>query len=219
MAMRLFEYGLRPDQVGMVILVYERSVEPGELPRIEGKAITLPNSREGELFLLSGGNQFLYTHGDATFWFGGTDDGHPFLVEIAEQPFYDFLTEGEAAFFDMLKPDIITQMEEKFKTTARRSGRLFALELPMTWTWEEKVRMLEGCGIRADPRQENGEKVAGLSIPGTAYKLSGYYRWATDRESDDRFILAAGTLHHPQRPPLELHGLHFLVPAANIKGN
>lgn len=132
-----------PDQVGglgVAFALYDRA------PSIwEGSKLQMPFATNAVHQLL-GGTQVLIQvgpiypgrapHFDSTgperYYLAGIDDG-PFVTPISSKKFVAFQKEGEAAFYDSLKPAEIKLIEQVTTNPVRRQGDIWAIKVGESW--------------------------------------------------------------------------------------
>lgn len=186
-----------------------------EFPKRDDKEILLAEDPNIEFFRLSHGQQFLLqipaylpTSASRT-WFGGTDE-NPFLVPLVNHAFNIFEQEGEEAFYEALKPEVITAVERRFNVVSQRQGDIWAAPVPYSWEKMKFIRFL--CfGEAPEPREVLAEHLFG-----TRHVLTGLItrpRFAPI-DLDTHYVwpnFGEGTIEAPDHTPLKLEGVHVLT--------
>ncbi|NTW22468.1 hypothetical protein HGA34_02900 [Candidatus Falkowbacteria bacterium] len=70
--------------------------------------------------------------GPERYYLAGIDDG-PFVTPISSKKFVAFQKDGEAAFYDSLKPAEIKLIESATANPARRQGDIWAIKIGESW--------------------------------------------------------------------------------------
>jgi hypothetical protein len=204
-------------QLGPITITYGHEQEGDQhvsLPYRIGTNIVLPVPfRELRMITLLDGTQFVVTHdeNDGTFY-GGVDEGQPFLVQIDDDLWFTLECEGEGDFLEALKPAILHTLEEHLGTAVtRRQGDVYTIPLPLNWS--------------AIGKTESGEHRVGETrhtVNGTWAEVADL---ATGLSGDDGPIeisglIAAGTLTAPDHAAIELgEEPHLVVPSDAIVGD
>lgn len=179
-------------------------------PWMAGDMITMPwalNELE-QLHVLQRGTQFVLRAPEREdVFFGGTDE-RPFLVQLRTEHAECLRDEGQAAFYESLKPPVVAALEHAYdRVKTRRQGDVYAFPLPCGW---DDVRF---AGLR--PRRAEGmpvgrtrHRLSGLVVPRLkqAFRLS-----LTDPCLDLRGMLAEGLLTAPDHAAVQLVGVHLLA--------
>ena len=104
-------------------------------PRLFHGAIGMPTQiKGGTICPISGGKQFLYRAGFSLFW-GGLDEKNLFLNRVSpDLPARLEESDGEAQFFEAIKPPIIRLLEKVWgKRGSSRQGDINIYRLPPDW--------------------------------------------------------------------------------------
>lgn len=204
-----------PKRAGKVRLRFE--TEWLVAPLRDGNTIMIPGGVRGKLHMLEGQGEgkFLLSTSRG-FYFGGTDE-RPFLAQFDFEAYYAFLDGGEDSFFEALKPAIVRQAEQRFKTKARRQGEFFAVKFPFSWRELVAFGLITGAGpIKSAP-----------FFPGSNHLVTGtcafmytsafwtkfgrrYARFGTEKVPD-YFPVVEGTVKAPDHAPLVLKGPHLMA--------
>lgn len=195
-------------------------VTPSELkePVRDGAEIRIPAFSDAELFWIHQNEQFLlrqqigkdYNRPESGWWFGGTDE-QPFLVRINQAPFEVFQKNGETAFYQALKPDVVHFCERAFKVEAKRQGDIFAAALP--WSWDELgniAYVLVWTNLEITPTERKQER---RQVFGTRHTLQGIYRSGSNHVVHS---FGEGVLTAPDHSPLTLEGVHLIAQTKNL---
>ena len=160
---------------------------------------------EWEFHPLKGGEQFLLSriHPGEGIWFGGTDE-RPFLVQLKLEALDHFEADGEAGFFEALKPEVIQNHEQEWGVDrTKRQGDIFAYPLPWSWWQFLRNNWVEGQEV----------KLAETSVAafGTRHRFTGKIANVGRQTS-----IVEGILEAPDHSPLRLKGPHVLAHARFI---
>lgn len=210
--MKLYELRTRPKVAGTANLIFGHPDQNKRPPLREGPNIFLPDDPELDFHPLENGQKILIrlvAAGDGarqiTYWFGGTEE-NPFLVRVDQVAFDAFKQSGEQGFFNALKPQIITRIEEAFKLTTKRQGDIFAVPLP--FSVQDFTR---AANLFAMDSSANFSEAAFQPILGTRHILKGFYSNA--RIFGTVHPLGWGVVEAPDHSPLSLDGIHLLAQA------
>jgi hypothetical protein len=186
-------------QVGPVTL---RTTNTGRPLRV-GNDITLPNIPGNQLFILHGGDQFVFRPPTGTVWFGGLDEA-PFMEEFQREAGDVLEKGGELAFFEAIKPSIIRDLEERWgRQGTRRQGDIWMYELPM-FGWK---------GVRQNFRLRGRRDTGKLAVFRTRHRLEGWWARAVLRGKYD-VLVGGGKLTAPDHAPVVMHNLTVLAQTA-----
>ena len=217
-----------PRWAGIAELAWKRD---SDWPRRCGSVITLPLREKVEYVSLLGGKQFLLISKEfpgGGLYFGGTDE-QPFLFSLEA-----YMIEGglkdEQSFYQTLKPEAVSILEERLDVKALRQGYWFAVPLLRTWDelsdfscifWERRVNPLSTKatgyalgGTRS--RLLNGRYIVEENyIDPTLYYPSDWPKphdlyYGPRNKLVYRSIMAEGILRSPEHCDLELAGPHAL---------
>lgn len=211
--MKLFEMRSRPKTAGKAELIFSNTNTPCR----EGNVITLRDYPELEFYPLGEGEQFLVrtkavipSRGlvERAIYFGGTDE-NPFLVVLKEEIFDRFMSGGEKAFYDALKPDLMKKLEKEFGVPAFRQGDIFAIQFPMSWDEVQLSARMFG------QTKAVASEVKTWSILGTRHRLTGKMLEATIMGVQNTPIVE-GVIECPDHMPMTLEGLHVLAQTAGL---
>lgn len=204
--MRLFELDSLPKKAGAATLVWN---ERAQIASREEEAITLPHDDSVQFFPLQRGEQFLVAvpdnnrRSEIRLFFGGTDE-RPFLVEMNPDALLG-LKNGEAGFYNAIKPDGAKFCEEKFGTKTIRQGDWFAVPIPLNWY---AVHGLLGLFCRDHKTVTKKEK--GIHIGGTRHLLIEGKLVTMDYNHLGCAGIAEGLLRAPDHEDKTLKGPHAL---------
>lgn len=203
-----------PERAGKARLHFVKDSKGNFMPRRKGVDIFLPRYEEAEFCPLKGGIQFVFE-----FWgkwdtmrhereyygfFGGTEK-NPFLVRLSRGPTFglNFLKEGPRAFYEALRPKIISEWAERFGTLPRRQGDIWALPLP--FSWEQICSMMFLVGAKRDFPEI--KKTMGSSLFGTRHRLKGLlYEVIITNPYDTKYTMGEGVITAPDHSPFEIKG-------------
>lgn len=185
-------------------------------PRREENTIVLPPTEEIDAFsLIAKGKKFLLDC-DAGYFFGGKDEA-PFVVQIESEAYSEFRQNGEEAFFDYLKPELIKLIETVFKRKAKRQGEIWAVPLGQLGTEQASALIKAFSG----GEEEMVEVEGFIVVFDTGHCLTGKRYDSADYSYNDRTVaglIAEGTLTAPDHKPLELKGPHLLLLNCGMEG-
>ena len=212
--MRLFELehqNAKPSKIGNVPIdwVFGNKV----FCVVDGKIRLLMTKNDMEIFFFKDVPQFLISEISPTdnlphYWFGGDDNGYPFITRVSSAAFDEFKKGGEKKFFEKLKPSVVIEFEKYLKITALRRGRLFAL--PLQKTWDELVNLALFLG-RVPPKKPQADEVID-HIMNTKHKVVGLHLKMHLFDQNDIHI-CSGKIYSPEREVLTLDQPHALLPA------
>lgn len=209
--MKLFEINKIPRKVGDAEIIICNE----EFPRRKDCKIYLPEKREMDFFWLQGGQQFLCHYYEKLnnigtdresvenpiCYFGGMDESL-FLVRLNSDFFRVLCRGGEKAFFDTLKPDGVKTIELATRTSAKRQGDIFAVELPFTLKQLKIAEKLGGRGLPV-PSLKDGK----FNIFNTRHIMEA---GLSSENPYSRVVVLDGLLKAPDHKNLELPGLYFV---------
>ncbi|MBI4182077.1 MAG: hypothetical protein HY520_03870 [Candidatus Aenigmarchaeota archaeon] len=209
--MRLFEMNPRPTRAGRFPLIYGAF----DTPRTFERSIFLPNRPFWEFFPLKEGWKHFLVVGGLTVaspfqaYFCG-DDEHPFVTPLEAEPFHAFLRSGgnPNAFYNSLKPGLISRLERKHGVKARRQGDFWAVRIPSLRELSTIIPGFSKSAIKtaaAEPVLDTPHTVTGKVLP-----LFLFF-------ADPVACLAEGRLEIPGRKPLVLRGPHLLMRSLHLK--
>ena len=212
--MRLFELehqNAKPSKIGNVPIdwVYGNQI----FCVVDGKIRLLASYNDLEIFFFKDVPQFLIaqtTSRDSLphYWFGGDDNGYPFMAKVSAPAFDEFKKGGEKKFFEKLKPSVVAEFERHLKVTVLRRGRLFAL--PLQKTWDEVVNLALFLG--QIPRKKPDAVEAIQQIMNTKHTVTGLHLKMSLLGQHDVHI-CSGEISSPGREVLTLTEPHALLPA------
>ena len=204
-----------PEKAGEAILNFKPDRKRSFRRR---ERIYLPADPAAQFFPLQEGRQFLFIgRQNRNIYFGGTDE-QPFLTQMVDSlthsqllnhisggiyPEYEM---DEQEFYNALKPEVISYLEQRHDVQTKRQGDIFAVKIPHTM--QEIVRANAVLGSDEKPTQ--GE----WSVFDTRHTLNGS-RFHTTLFDDDNGlwdgVVAQGTMTAPNHKPINLNGLHVLA--------
>ncbi len=202
--------GELPREAGGVPIVWN---DNRRRPGVEDGNIILPGRLGGsEFFTLQGGKQFLFRRGlekgRRDTWFCGMDEQYPFVTEIWPwNPVSVLKRQGEKAFYELLKPRLIADLEKEFpERRAGRQGDLWFFKLPWTWAEIEKAHNII-TGVSINPRSVDRRPIFKTRhfITGRCADVVHFRRWWTICCFGEGTVTA---LHHQ---PVKLKGPHVIV--------
>ncbi|OHB21011.1 MAG: hypothetical protein A3J67_05165 [Parcubacteria group bacterium RIFCSPHIGHO2_02_FULL_48_10b] len=176
-----------------------------------GSKIVIPADAPGEFRTLAGGEKFLLKFdGEASVWFGGTDE-QPFLAELDLEVYNAFVEGGEKTFLEELKPPIIRFVERAFNVEVKRQGDILAVRLAKDWPELHKRRLINWSGLT--------EK---SSLLGTQHYLKGRiapvlphclqeYLGGDAPVPLTALMICEGVVTTHDHAPLELNGPHLIA--------
>ena len=177
-------------------------------PRVEGREIHLSFEPEAEFHPLQGGSQFLLARGveasPLSYLFGGTDEGHAFLVPVTAEAYTAFLEGGQGGFYRALMPKVIARALTHFGKPALRQGALIAVCAFHDWK-SITHDSLFWPGNDAEPQRGD------LNVFGTHHTLSGEWMHHKFIEEGEECILAKGLLKAEGHPSLCLNRIHIVA--------
>ncbi len=193
------------------------------VPYRENDQIFLPSSdQNAEFFRLQKARQFLFrlpagnTQSSWRNFFGGTDH-RPFLVELDYKAFEIFKRKGSKAFYETLKPEIITRLEERFKVSSKRQGDIWAVPIPYGWDDIKFFLLLFGGKKEAKILSLKLEHIFDTRHRFTGSCIDGI--WCQDLFPDEiepNPILVEGKLEAADHLPLKLDGMHVLAQTEHL---
>lgn len=183
-------------------------------PRRCNDHIVITHNETTQYFPLLSGQQFVlitaYNKLNFRAYFGGTDE-RPFLVSISHTIASKTIGQGnEQAFFDSLKPKIISAQEKFVGLSAtKRQGDIFAVKAP--FSWNEQALVSDFIGL------EQSHEIVEKSLFGTRHIITGkvWGDYWNDRHHNPR-VLFEGVLAAPDHTSLQLIGVHFLAQAEGL---
>ncbi len=212
--MNLIEfYDAVPKKVGKAVI----KMSPGEYTRRDGNTIWVAANSQGtyDFRLLCNGNQILIAVNDgySDAYFAGTDE-QPFCVRLS-LPFATFSKlidgEGEAAFYEYLKPDRLRHLEDKYGIKARRQGDIFAFPIRDY----QMHQLAQFYDLAFGPSYVFTEET--LSIFGTRHTFEGLLlRYQESRSAHPQLIVAEGSLIAPDHAPMHIKEPHILFQTAHL---
>lgn len=105
---------------------------------------------------------------NAEVFFGETDE-NPFLVQMDPSVLSKFFLGGTAGFYAAIRPERISQLEDKLCRTARRQGDIFAIHTGYTWEGLKRAAaILGGIDVTVADRKA-------VSLFDTRHLLTGQY--------------------------------------------
>lgn len=210
--MRIAEMDTLPKTAGVAKL---RFLPPNEMPQrslaLRDKDIIYLDREDSRFYPLKNGEQFLFTTTDGRdnrfLYFGGTDE-NPFLVELHMSAF-EYVLDGEGAFFEQLKPEFIRETEAKFKVKTKRQGDIFAIR-PYP-----KLNDLLQNNAKGHNKAEVSV-VEKASLFGTRHQFTGLFGLVKDARGSVLAEFGEGLLEAPDHEPLKLEGPHLFRQALYI---
>lgn len=145
-----------------------------------------------------------------SLWFGGTDEGHPFLTQLSTDLWDAYRHGGASAFFRRIIPDVIRRVARDRKQPILRQGDIYATRIFDSWQeFGEFARVFDnlyGTGVERQGKVRNEEIFA------TRHCLTGFIAgndpWSPLGADD--FIFAEGVLAAPDHRPIRLQGVHVV---------
>lgn len=205
----------KPEKAGIVKLQFGYKGKKEAVPFRRGNKIVLPDDPSLDFFPLQRGKQFLIID-SGMVWFGGTDKQAPFFVAIDSEIVSRVFDErckrlNERAFYRLLKPRIIRDIEKRFGVSHIRQGDLWAVLIPHLWSDIAFNAFLSfGSATRA-------KSARSFSVFKTHHRLNGYYIDLADCGADNNDLFgpppffATGIVKAPNHPPMELKGIYVLA--------
>ncbi len=185
-------------------------------PIRDGNIIYVPPVRANEFFELGSKKHLLFKHhsgkrNSLTFWFCGFDEA-PFLTEITEATFCNYLHGSEEEFFDGLKPAEIKACERIFDVKSKRQGDIWFCPLGDT-TWEQLLLVhklntgLETLVTQLDPPNSQ--------VFGTRHTFEG--KWVSLAILGlKKVTLASGTMQAPDHKTVTFEAPHVIAQSAGL---
>lgn len=147
-----------------------------ETPKRTGTEITFPFHRGIELFEFEDKKSCLlvtkktYPTGQFCLWFCGSEDESAFLTELRISCFSAFVTDGEDAFRESLKPEWLRCCEKHYQVRTKQQGNTFACEMPgVEWS---TLREMHQLSTGEELKITNSENLN--LICGTDRRFTGY---------------------------------------------
>lgn len=195
------------------------------LSKRDGK-IYLPKD-EGTIFILEKSGNFLYYHDDSysgeydfvtdiRYFFGGIDEGKPFLTQIEWGAMLAYIMHGENGFYDALMPDSVKKCVQVFGSEIKRQGEWFFAEIPYTWD-----QLLDNLTINyvnspyGKISMPDPHKLSCIKLSNTNHEFTGLmHGWLKIpellSEDGETQTICEGIITATDHKPLELVNLHVI---------
>src|SRR3989344_1302047 len=208
--MVLKKRGKLPQDAGGTPIMFTEGRHMRPRVSVSGRSILLPSPMgRSEFFPLQNGQQFLFVRdlGKKTrnAWFAGMDEQYPFVTRMPWRTFKVWKKRGEKAFYEEIRPSVITNIEELH--TPRRAERQGDMWLfPMPYSWDELLKsFLIVDGKSMTPRRAKKESVLDSRHCLTGRCVENVYFSYT------RCWLGEGVIEAPHHKPRVLKGPHLIA--------